>query len=194
MAKKSYFSDEDIIKGILNNENWSLNVLYKVHYAMIFNLIVNNNGSSQEAKDIYQESIIIFYNNIRSSDFKLDCKIKTYLYSVARRLWLNELKYKYKIVGNLNDFEEVIEFDKSDLDNLVENERKLKLMNTCLAELGEPCNTILREFYMNKVSMSEIAKLMGYTNSDNAKNQKYKCLQRLKKLFFAKEKKTIQNN
>ena len=32
--------------------------------------------------------------------------------------------------------------------------------------------------------MSEIAKEFGYTNADNAKNQKYKCLMRLKKIFF----------
>jgi len=31
--------------------------------------------------------------------------------------------------------------------------------------------------------MIEIAADFGYTNSDNAKNQKYKCLMRLKKIF-----------
>ena len=194
MGKISYFSDEEIIKGILNNENQAMDALYKTHYAMIFNLIVNNSGSSQEAKDIYQEAIIIFYNNITSSDFSLECKIKTYLYSVARRLWLNELKHKYKIVGNINDFEEVIEIEESEELKILEKEKKLKLMNSCLNELGEPCSSILKEFYINKVSMTEIAEMMGYTNSDNAKNQKYKCLQRLKKLYCSKEKKTMQKD
>lgn len=190
MARLSYFTDEDIIKGIVNKEDSALNALYKLHYSMIYNLIVNNNGSSQEAKDIYQETIIVFYNNIISSEFKLECKIKTYLYSVARRLWLNELKHKFKIVSSLNDFEDIIEIEKSDIEKLVENEKKLKLMDKCLVDLGEPCSTILKEFYINKVSMTEIAEQMGYTNSDNAKNQKYKCLQRLKKLYFSQEKKT----
>jgi RNA polymerase sigma factor (sigma-70 family) len=189
MVKASFYSDEDIIKGIQSNQDWALSALYKMHFNMIFNLVANNNGSSDEAKDIYQEAIMIFYDNIRSDDFVLDCKIKTYLYSVARRLWLNELKHKFKIVGNINDFEEVIEIEKSEIDSILENERQLKIMHHCLAEIGEPCGSILKEFYINKVSMNEIAEMMGYTNADNAKNQKYKCLQRLKKLYFTKEKK-----
>jgi hypothetical protein len=32
--------------------------------------------------------------------------------------------------------------------------------------------------------MQEICTEFGYTNADNAKTQKYKCLTRLKKLFF----------
>jgi hypothetical protein len=32
--------------------------------------------------------------------------------------------------------------------------------------------------------MPEITEKFGYTNVDSAKNQKYKCLMRLKKLFF----------
>jgi hypothetical protein len=50
--------------------------------------------------------------------------------------------------------------------------------------LGEPCKTIIEEFYLNSRSMQEICEQFGYTNADNAKTQKYKCLQRLKKLFF----------
>jgi hypothetical protein len=38
---------------------------------------------------------------------------------------------------------------------------------------------------LNKKGMQELASEFGYTNADNAKNQKYKCLMRLKKLFFS---------
>jgi predicted DNA-binding protein YlxM (UPF0122 family) len=44
--------------------------------------------------------------------------------------------------------------------------------------------TILEDYYLHKKSMQEIAEKFGYTNAENAKNQKYKCLMRLKKLFF----------
>jgi len=36
--------------------------------------------------------------------------------------------------------------------------------------------------------MVEIAGDFGYTNADNAKNQKYKCLMRLKKIFNQNKK------
>jgi hypothetical protein len=50
--------------------------------------------------------------------------------------------------------------------------------------MGEPCKTILEDYYIRKMSMQDISEKFGYTNAENAKNQKYKCLMRLKKLFF----------
>jgi len=57
-------------------------------------------------------------------------------------------------------------------------------MEESLLMLGEPCRTIIQDFYMQNKSMQEICDKFGYTNPENAKTQKYKCLQRLKKLFF----------
>ena len=62
-------------------------------------------------------------------------------------------------------------------------------MNESLVDLGEPCKTLIEDFYINRLSMEEISEKFGYTNADNAKNQKYKCLQRLKRLFFNDEEK-----
>jgi len=57
-------------------------------------------------------------------------------------------------------------------------------MGNAMQLLGEPCKTIIEDFYIHNRSMQQICENFGYTNSDNAKTQKYKCLQRLKKLFF----------
>ena len=57
-----------------------------------------------------------------------------------------------------------------------------------MAKIGEPCKSLLEAFYINKKQMQEIAHEFKYTNADNAKTQKYKCLVRLKKLFFAEYK------
>jgi DNA-directed RNA polymerase specialized sigma subunit len=62
------------------------------------------------------------------------------------------------------------------------------LMEKAMMNLGEPCKSLLEAFYVQKKNMTEIAGNFGYTNADNAKNQKYKCLMRLKKIFFAQYK------
>ena len=59
------------------------------------------------------------------------------------------------------------------------------MMEKAISSLGEPCKSLIEAFYIQKRSMQDIANQFGYTNADNAKNQKYKCLMRLKKLFFA---------
>ncbi|MEA3495381.1 MAG: sigma-70 family RNA polymerase sigma factor [Bacteroidota bacterium] len=185
---KSKKTEKDFIVGLKKNDNFSLRFLYKLHFPMILNFVLSNNGSEQEAKDVYQEAFIVFYNNIHNTKFKLECKIKTYIYSVSRRLWLNELKFKKKTVSNINDVEEFLIFNKEDEDKLQEDEKKFEIIDDSFKKLGEPCTTILKDFYIHSLSIPEIVEKMGYTNTDNAKNQKYKCLKRLKKIFFSNYK------
>jgi hypothetical protein len=72
--------------------------------------------------------------------------------------------------------EDIVVFEKKDA--------AFAIMDRALNSLGEPCKSLLEGYYINKKGMQELAKDFGYTNADNAKNQKYKCLMRLKKLFF----------
>ncbi|MEY3947383.1 MAG: hypothetical protein RL512_194, partial [Bacteroidota bacterium] len=65
---------------------------------------------------------------------------------------------------------------------------EFELMSQAIQRLGEPCKSLLEAYYLRKMNMQDIALQFGYTNSDNAKNQKYKCLMRLKKLFFSEYK------
>jgi len=68
----------------------------------------------------------------------------------------------------------------------VHNEREMHYanLNAALEQLGEPCRSLLKAFYHHDKSMQQIAAEFGYTNPDNAKTQKYKCLSRLRKLFY----------
>lgn len=182
-----YYFDELILQEIRKNNEVALRELYKTHYPMVFNLICSNNGTEQEAKDIYQETIIAFYERAQEPDFALTCKIKTYLYAVARRLWLKRLWEKKRFQGSIDEKEtfhgieeEIVDFD--------EREATFLQMKNALENLGEPCRSILEDFYIRDLNMEDIRLKFGYTNADNAKNQKYKCLQRLKKIFFSTDK------
>ena len=186
--KSSVPTDNEIILGILNGSKDILDRLYKSYYPMILKLIISNNGSEDDAKDIFQESVIVLYNKIKSGNFQLSSKLKTFIYSVCRRLWLKRLAQKNKSDRNIKDFEEVIPVE-DDLDYHLKKDQQFRQMEEALILLGEPCKTIIEDFYIKDSSMHEICEKFGYTNTDNVKNQKYKCLQRLKKLFFQSVKK-----
>lgn len=172
---------DDLIVSIRNGDEQALRQVYKKHYAVVAHMVMNNAGSLQEAKDVYQETIIVFYENIRKEGFELKCQLKTYLYSVARRIWLKQLERKKKFDAGLVDSDEYVDLVVDQEDR---REEQYTAMNTALDGLGEPCRSILKDFYLNRQSMDEITLKFGYTNTDNTKNQKYKCLKRLKKLFF----------
>jgi RNA polymerase sigma factor (sigma-70 family) len=130
----------------------------------------------------------VLYENAQKPDFELNCQLQTYIYSVAKRLWLKQLKKNGKtFLLKENEEHEVVDVSR-DLEDYLGKEADIENMNRSLAELGEPCATLIKDFYVQRLSMDEIADKFGYTNADNAKNQKYKCLQRLKKYFFEKDK------
>jgi RNA polymerase sigma factor (sigma-70 family) len=176
-------TDREVVLGILNNSEDALNRLYTGYFPMVLQFILNNNGDEDDAKDVYQEAIIILYNKIKSGDFELSSKLKTYIYSVCRRIWLKKLSQQSKKTNNLSDFEDVVAVEV-DVEHHEEIDLQFQKMGSALEDLGEPCKTIIQDFYINNLSMQDICEKFGYTNTDNAKTQKYKCLQRLKKLFF----------
>ena len=72
-------------------------------------------------------------------------------------------------------------------EDIVDHEKRnaeFEMMEKAIISLGEPCKSLLEAYYLEKQNMQVIAANFGYTNADNAKNQKYKCLVRLKKIFF----------
>jgi RNA polymerase sigma factor (sigma-70 family) len=181
---KKLLSAQEVVEGLRIGDNAVLTYLYKNYYKVVLKFISANSGSEELAQDIYQEAVIVLYENAQKPGFELSCQVQTYLYSVSKRLWLKYLKKQGRMVLLKEQFEED-GFDVSEAMELYsEREAEFEKMSRSLVELGEPCATLIKDFYIEKLSMEEIAIKFGYTNADNAKNQKYKCLQRLRKYFF----------
>lgn len=185
-VKDLFLSDKEIVAGILNDSKATINQVYKSFFPMILQLILNNNGTEDDAKDIFQEAVIVLYEKVKTGNFELSSKLKTFIYSVCRRLWLKKLSCKSRGALRIHDFEEFLPCD-ADLEQHYTKDKHFQNMEQALGQLGEPCRTIIEDYYIQSKSMLEISDKFGYTNADNAKTQKYKCLQRLKKLFFQKQ-------
>ena len=175
-------NEQQLLQGLAQNDRKAIETIYKQHYNMVQSLILNNNGSPDDARDIFQEAMIVLYEKVRSGTFELNCQLKTYLYSVSRRLWLKRLSQLQRISPEVEKLEETVPVEE-DLDQHEQRNIDFVLMERSMKNLGEPCKSLLEAYYHQKKSMMEIAASFGYTNADNAKNQKYKCLMRLKKLF-----------
>lgn len=180
-------NETGLLKALAQNDRKAVEAIYREHYNIIQALVVNNNGTPDDAKDVFQDAMVILFQKTRTSGFELSCSIRTYLYAISRRLWLKKLAQQSRFTVIPESGEEVPDLSE-DLDSADEGAQQFQNMETALAHLGEPCKTLLEAFYFKKKSMGEIAALLGYTNADNAKTQKYKCLMRLKKLFFAQVK------
>jgi RNA polymerase sigma factor (sigma-70 family) len=183
----SHSQEKELIERLAKNDRQAIEAIYREHFSMIQSFIINNNGSSDDAKDIFQEAMVVLYEKSKSAGFELNCQIKTYIYSVSRRLWLKRLQQLQRYSTQVESLAEMVPVEEE-----IERHEQLNLdfhhMENAMASLGEPCKSLLEAYYLQDKSMTEIAGNFGYTNADNAKNQKYKCLMRLKKLFFAQHK------
>lgn len=176
--------EEGLLKGLAEGDKRTIEIIYKDHFNMIQSLIINNNGSADDAKDIFQEALIVLYEKVCSGSFELNCQLKTYLYSVSKRLWLKKLNSSNRFVSGAEDLEATFPVEE-EVEAHEKRDAEFEMMDKAIASLGEPCKSLLEAYYLKKQNMQVIAAAFGYTNADNAKNQKYKCLLRLKKIFFA---------
>ena len=176
-----------LLKGLALSDKHSIETIYRENYSMIQYFVINNNGSADDARDIFQEAMVVLYEKSKDTTFSLNCQIKTYVYSICRRLWLKRLQQLNKYSIQVESLEETVSVE----DEMEEHEKRdnnFTLMDHAMSKIGEPCKSLLDAYYLQKKSMQDIAANFGYTNADNAKTQKYKCLIRLKKLFFAQYK------
>ncbi|MBL0153303.1 MAG: sigma-70 family RNA polymerase sigma factor [Chitinophagaceae bacterium] len=180
---KPEINEKALLEGFARNDRKSVELIYKANYNMIQALIINNNGSADDARDVFQEAMIVLYEKLVSGSFELNCQIKTYLYSVCRRLWLKRLQQLSRFASPVDGMEQLVPVEE-DLEDHERRNMEFEMMNKAIGSLGEPCKSLLEAYYLQHRNMQEIAVEFGYTNADNAKNQKYKCLMRLKKIFF----------
>lgn len=183
----SELQEVGLLKGLAAGDRKIIEGIYKDHFNIIQSLIVNNNGSVDDARDIFQEAMVVLYEKVRTGSFELNCQLKTYLYSVSKRLWLKRLQQNNRLFTQEVDLEATIPVDE-EIGQHEKRDAEFELMSQAIQRLGEPCKSLLEAYYLRKMNMQDIALQFGYTNSDNAKNQKYKCLMRLKKLFFSEYK------
>ncbi len=184
---KAESNDKNLLEGLARNDSSSIEILYKQNFGMIQSFIIQNNGSYDDARDIFQEAMMVLYEKSKDENFILTSQIKTYVYSICRRLWLKRLQQSSKFVTPTDSLQETIPVEE-EIEQKQQLDENFEMMDVAMKSLGEPCKSLLEAYYINKKHMTEIADEFGYTNADNAKNQKYKCLMRLKKLFFAQYK------
>ena len=178
-------SNRNIIDLIRRDRQTTFDHLYAEYYGMVEFLVRQNSGNVEDARDVFQDCLIVIYEKSLDAKWQINCDMKTYIYSICRNLWLKELRSRKRKM-QLKDYEQYIEVT---VEQLIEEEEEddsaLAAMTAAMKRLGDKCKQILLAYYYQKKRMDEIAKELNYTNADNVKNQKYKCMRSLKRMALA---------
>lgn len=166
-------NEKEIFDKICQGDERALEVLYKKYYRMMTKMVINNSGSEQEAKDIYQDALVVFWQKSVSGNLTLTSKVSTYIYSICQNLWRKELDRKKRLSSEEKDSVEMPNHDK---------EERARLINECISQMGDTCKKVLMYYYFDGLSMQDIADKLGFANTNTAKTKKYKCKQKLDEL------------
>jgi RNA polymerase sigma factor (sigma-70 family) len=183
-------SEQQLLEGIARNNRKMTEQVYRDNYRPVAAWVTAHGGDSEDAADVFQEAMTILFQKSQLEAFRLSCKIGTYLVAVSKFVWYKKLEQRNRRPDFSLPTEDESFADRYvgyDDDIKIQEERELHFeqLSSAMEELGEPCRSLLDAFYTQDKSMQEIAGMFGYTNPDNAKTQKYKCLSRLKKIFYA---------
>lgn len=176
------YNEIEIIKGFQQNDRVIINDVYLKNYPTIRNYVLKNSGDEVEAKDIFQEALVVIFKKVEQESFRLTSSFNTYLFSICRNIWLKCLRErKYSREDNFdfnesNDYklyndEETIEVD---IDNEYDENLEEKIYHENFNKLSDECKQVIKLF-LEDLSFKEIAKIMNYNDHFHARKRKYQC-------------------
>ncbi len=174
-------NDPEILELIRHGQDQKAFVRLYAHFPKVARLVRANSGSTDDARDVFQDALIIFHRKARSMDFRLTSSISTYLFSVCRNLWREELRRRNRSLTKW-EVEDMPE-DPVDVVEMMAREGDYSRAEKALRTLGEKCMELLKRFYIAHEPLMDIARTLGLAGEGAAKTRKYKCLEAARKRF-----------
>lgn len=172
------FSDLSLIKELQCNNKGAYEILYLKYFPVIASYIKQNRGSDEDAQDVFQEAVIVLLEKVKHSDFVLTSSLSTYLFAISKNIWLKHLRNHKFVVTD--QFEETLHNTELLVSEEVEVDFVEKV-DSWLNKITKHCQQVLRALFFDNQSIEILMGIMGWKNRHTADNQKYKCIQQLKK-------------
>ena len=175
------YSQDVFSDRLKSGEESILKALYLMHFETVRRYVLQNNGSSDDASDVYQEAFIAVWRNVQLDRFvpQDEHEFAAYLIRVAKNKWIDELRKaknrRWVSMDGEFDRDAVLPTEVDETDVYVDVVKKQ------YRHLGERCRELLGRFYFRKESLRKIAEAFGWTEA-SAKNNKYRCLKQLREL------------
>jgi len=179
-GKKAY-SDEAILAGIKQRDNYVLEYVYDSCYPVIKDMVRNHSGNTEDAADIFQDAMVAIYNKVKHNDLLLCCSFRTYLFSICKRLNLKYIENKRRKTALTHELPKPVEVLVYDATSTYEEEvEKYNIFRHHLLSLQEDARKVLK-LYIENYSFKEISEIMGYKSESYAKTRKYAFKEELKR-------------
>jgi RNA polymerase sigma factor (sigma-70 family) len=168
-------SDINIIAGVRNQDDKVLNWLYDNYFQLVRNHVLNNSGSDDDVSDVFQDAIIVLYNQITEDKLRLTSDLKGYFFGIARNVWNSQLRKKQKTIE--------LEFDLPDEEETEDqSDPTLERIISRVFQRLKPDQQMVLSLFSDGNSYEEIAVKLNLKNEVYARRKKYLCKEALLEL------------
>lgn len=177
------------LMNLRRGDSQAIKTVYEQAYPICSNLIIYNQGTKEDSKDIFQEALLVFIQKLKEPNFVLTASIKTYIYAIVRNLWLKHLRNQGKkgllLVVDEPDEPFSLPFDENEqgIEDKLENELRHTKIEEAIGQISEDCRKVIMAYYFHKMSLKEIGEMLDYSDSF-VKVKKKRCMDALKEKVF----------
>jgi len=179
------YNDNKYFDAFMNRDSKVIDHFYKKEYQKVVLFIQKHGGTLEEAQDIVQEGIIILYNNIRLKKYEVrqGASMSTYFIQICKFKWYDKLKSAHhkRTTSITKEMESLIKENDS-LERIKAQEMEQNKVHQAMEKLDAKCKELLRLYYWEKLSLTDIAPKVGLTK-ESVKNAKYRCMKKLRTHF-----------
>jgi DNA-directed RNA polymerase specialized sigma24 family protein len=153
--------------------------LYKKAFPQVAKYVSKMGGPLDEAKDVFQDVLVIYYERVVNDSIGLQTNEQAYLLGIAKHLWAKKFRENigHASLDSLDNYDVIEDEDTSP--------SAAKLMHY-LETAGQKCMEMLKAFYYDKLPATKIASLFGYSGEHSATVQKYKCMEKVRETIKEK--------
>lgn len=157
--------------------------LYERYYFTIKMSILNMGGNEEDCSDIFQESVLVLIELIRTGKYRGESELKSYLNGIAKNLWLREIRTRKRRNDREQRYESGNDGITHDVHYGIFTKEVSQTLNEVFNGIGQTCKKILRGFYFDNLSMKELMQQFDYESEQVLRNKKSLCMKKIKTLL-----------
>ena len=146
--------------------------LYKTAFPAVAKHVSKMGGSFDDAKDVFQDALVIWYEKKTDPSFEIQTNEHAYLLGIAKHLWAKKFRDNLHYTPIDNYTGDVTDNEHTQLSSAA--------VMHYLETAGQRCMEILKAFYYDNLPVDTIAGLFGYSGVRSATVQKYKCMEKIR--------------
>lgn len=180
-------TSEKILKGIVENDRKIIQYVYHKYFNSVKIFVLKHRGTKEDALDLFQDSVVIIYEQIKNSSLVIQSSFYTYFYTVCKYQWLNALRQRgnnyFEPIDDNMEFERLYSLEvRREWDELIEKENRVKVYQKHFKNLSEECQKLIK-LVAEGLKPEELREKMNYKSVGYTYKKRRICKERLMKLI-----------